>query len=183
MVFDIYTLVESIWVILPAYVANGLVSLVRFFTKKPHPIDFGKTWKGKPVFGKNKTWEGLMFGCLIGMLIGWIEMLSFPFLPFHISPVPLKIIPMSALLGFLLGFGAMAGDTVESFLKRRLNIKPGKPLPVLDQLDFLIGAVIFSSLVMSWEWEWIVLLIILTPVFHFVANITGYLLKIKKYPW
>ena len=182
MVFDIYTLVEAIWLILPAYAANGLAPLVAF-RKKLHPIDGGKKLKGEPLFGPGKSWEGLILGTLIGGLIGLVEVLAFPYLPFDISPIPLNIVAMSALLGLLLGFGAMAGDVAGSFIKRRLKIARGRPAPVLDQLDFLAGALLLSLALVSLQIGWVILLAVITPFIHLTANVIGYALKIKKQPW
>jgi CDP-2,3-bis-(O-geranylgeranyl)-sn-glycerol synthase len=182
MVFDIYTLVEAIYLILPAYAANGLTPLVGL-RKGLHAVDGGRRFKGEPLFGPGKTWEGLVFGTLVGGLIGLIEMLAYPYLPFSISPVSLDIIPMSILLGLLLGSGAMLGDLGGSFIKRRLKVQRGKPAPILDQEDFLAGALLFSLLLVSLKWDWVILLAVITPVIHIVANVIGYVLKVKKQPW
>jgi len=180
--FTIYVLVEAIWLILPAYASNGLTPLVGL-KKKTHPIDMGRKFRRQPLFGPGKTWEGLVFGTFIGGLIGLVEMLAYPSLPFSISPEPLNIVPMSPLLGLLLGFGAMLGDIGGSFIKRQLKIPRGKPAPILDQEDFLIGAFLFSLLLLAPEIEWVILLAVITPVLHITANVIGYLLKIKKQPW
>ena len=182
MVFDIYTLVEAIWLILPAYAANGLTPIVGL-RKGLHPIDAGRKLWGQPLFGQGKTWEGLLFGTLIGGLIGLVQMLAYPYLPFYDSPVLLNIVPMSMILGLVLGFGAMCGDLMGSFLKRRMKIGRGKSAPVLDQEDFLAGALVFSLLLVRLDWDWVILLAVITPVIHIVANGIGYVLKVKKQPW
>ncbi len=182
MVFDIYTLVEVMWLIIPAYAANGLTPILGL-RKGLHPIDGGRRFKGEPLFGPGKTWEGLIFGTIMGGLIGLIEMLAYSYLPFSISPVPLNIVPMSLILGLLLGFGAMSGDLAGSFIKRRLKIPRGRPAPVLDQEDFLAGALVFSLLIIPLEASWVILLVFVTFVVHILANMIGYVLKIKKQPW
>jgi len=181
-IFSIYTLVEALYLILPAYSANGLAPLVGL-RKKLHPIDGGRRFKGEPLFGPGKTWEGLIFGTIVGGLIGMIEMLAYPYLPFSISPVPLNIVPMSLALGLSLGLGAMCGDLAGSFIKRRLKIPRGRPAPILDQEDFLAGALALSMLLVPLEASWVVLLAFVTFVVHIIANMIGYVLKIKKQPW
>jgi len=177
---DIFTFIEALWFILPAYAANGLVPLL----KGKHAIDSGiKLRDGMPLFGKGKTWEGFIGGCIIGALIGMVEMVAYPYLPFNLSPVPLTIVPMSPILGFILGFGSMFGDLISSFVKRRLKIKRGSPAPLLDQLDFVIGALFFSSLLVSIKIEWVVILLVITPVLHLIANGVAYLIKVKNVPW
>ena len=182
MVFDIFTFVEAIWITLPAYAANGLVPLVGL-SERLHPIDGGRSWKGKRVLGDGKSWEGLILGGVIGMIIGTVEMLAFPFLPWEASPVMLDIVPMSPLLGLLIGLGAMVGDAVASFFKRRMGLKRGMSAPILDQDDFVVGALAFTSLAVFVEFGWVVLLLILTPVFHYFASYIGYKAKVKKTPW
>lgn len=179
-VFTIYVLVEATWLVLPAYASNGLVPLF----KGKRRLDCGKKcWDGEPILGPGKTVEGLVLGSIIGAIIGLVEMLAFPYLPWTLSDVPLTLVRMSPLLGFLLGFGAMAGDSAGSFIKRRLKLKRGQPAPLLDQLDFLFGAFFLALLVTPLKLEWVVLMAILTPVFHFAACVIGYLLKVKKEPW
>ncbi|UCD02815.1 MAG: CDP-2,3-bis-(O-geranylgeranyl)-sn-glycerol synthase [Candidatus Aenigmatarchaeota archaeon] len=179
-IFTIYTFVEALWLVLPAYAANGLVPL--FKGKKR--LDFGRNFlDGRPILGKGKTLEGLVIGSVIGIIIALIQMIFFPVLPWGLSDRPLTIIPMGPVLGFLLGFGAMAGDSAASFIKRRFNIRSGGSAPILDQLDFLFGAFLFASLAVTIKLEWVILMAILTPVFHYAACVIGYLLKIKKEPW
>ena len=186
MVFDIFTLVEGLWIILPAYAANGLAPLVKF-KKNLHPIDGNKIFLGKPLFGFGKTWEGFFLGVFVAIIISIVEMLAFPYLPWQLSEeihgVTLNIIPMTPLLGFLLGFGTMFGDLCGSFIKRRLGLARGRPFPVLDQDDFVVGAFVFASFLVAIEISWIVLYLIITPIFHWIASFIGYKLKIKKEPW
>ena len=51
------------------------------------------------------------------------------------------------LLGALMGGGALMGDLVKSFIKRRQNQPPGKPWFPWDQLDWIAGAMLLSSIV------------------------------------
>jgi len=178
-IFNIYVLVECIWLILPAYAANGLAPLVR----GRRAIDSGRKLAGRRVFGDGKTWEGLVFGIVIAVLIALIEMIAYPYLPWGISDVPLVIVPMSALLGFLLGSGAMVGDLVGSFIKRRFGLKRGAPAPLLDQEDFLVGSLLFASLLITVKIEWWILLLVITPVLHWTACIIGYIFKVKRTPY
>lgn len=179
-IFNIYILVEAIWLVLPAYAANGLIPLFRGKRR----LDRGKNFiDGRPLLGKGKTIEGLIIGIIVGITIAVVEMSAFPYLPWGLSDIPLNIVIMSPLLGFLLGFGAVVGDSVASFIKRRFNMKSGQSAPLLDQLDFLFGAFLFASLIVSIKIEWVILLAVLTPIFHWLACAIGYLLKVKKQPW
>jgi CDP-2,3-bis-(O-geranylgeranyl)-sn-glycerol synthase len=90
---------------------------------------------------------------------------------------------MSPMLGFMLGFGAMFGDLMGSFVKRRLKIGRGKPAPLLDQLDFIAGAFALTFLFVIIKLEWVIILLVVTPVLHLIANIIVYLIKVKREPY
>ncbi len=181
MVFDIFTLVEALWFIIPAFAANGFAPVF----KGKHAIDGGRTFRKQPILGAGKTWEGLIGGVVVGGIIGLVEQLAFPFLPWGLSPQLLNIVPMSLTLGLLLGFGALFGDLCGAFVKRRCGIERGRPAPLLDQLDFVIGAFAFAYFFgfVALEASWFVLLFVLTPILHIIANGIGFLLKVKKEPW
>ena len=84
------------------------------------------------------------------------------------------------LIGFLLGFGALLGDAIGSFLKRRIGIKRGESAPILDQLDFLVVALILVSFFVKMDLLFIVLSAILTLIIHLIANTCAYLLNLKN---
>jgi len=178
-IFNIFILVEAVWLILPAYAANGLVPLF----KGSQPVDGGRQLGRRPLFGPGKTWEGLLAGIGIGAIIGLIQFVAFPYIPWNISEVPLTIVPMSALLGILLGLGAMLGDLGGSFIKRRAGLKRGALAPLLDQDDFLVGALVFASILVFVKFEWWVLLLVITPILHWIACLVGYVFKVKKTPY
>ena len=82
-----------------------------------------------------------------------------------------------------MGIGGLTGDLIGSFIKRRLNMDRGAAAPGIDQLDFLIGAVLLSVIIQPIAFFQILLLLIATPLIHLTTNIVGYLLKVKKEPW
>ena len=153
-------IVQAILFILPAYFANSSPVLIGKLTKGKFPIDAGKKWKGQPLLGTGKTWPGFLGGLLIGTFVGGLQ--------------------GALVAGFLLSLGALTGDLVKSFFKRRMKIQRGKSWPLIDQWDFLIGALLFVSLVVRPSLETVVILLIITPLIHLGANTVAYLLKLKK---
>ncbi len=114
------------------------------------------------------------------------QWLTFSPLFFILMNLPLnsrEILAPTIFHGFLLSFGALIGDLIGSFIKRRLNLQRGQPAPVLDQLDFILGALIFSFIEFIPPLEIIVIILVLTPLIHLTANIIGYKLKLKREPW
>ena len=82
--------------------------------------------------------------------------------------------------GFLQGGGVILGDLIKSFYKRRQGIKPGDPWWGWDQLDFVIGCIVLGFWVYVPPAEIVLVLLVLSPILHLLANNIGYLLKIKK---
>jgi len=161
MPMDILNLIiVAIWFILPAYFANSFPVIFGKIFRGKFPIDFNKKWNKKPILGKGKTWPGFFGGILVGILIGFLQ--------------------GRFLAGILLSIGALAGDLVKSFAKRRAGVVSGKPWPVIDQLDFIIGALLFVSIVEMPSLETIIIVLVLTPAFHVAANMAAYLFKVKK---
>jgi CDP-2,3-bis-(O-geranylgeranyl)-sn-glycerol synthase len=178
---------QAIWLILPAYIANASAVLVGGGT----PIDFGKNWKdGKRILGDGKTWRGLIIGTLVGMIGGF----GLSIAAFYINQVDPTYITVSNFLEFPLMipivfsicFGALLGDLIESFFKRRIGRKRGEDWIPFDQVDFILGVLFFSFLMAgflqivglsssNWFFEnftiWHVLfLLVVTPFFHLLAN-------------
>ena len=81
-------------------------------------------------------------------------------------------------------FGAILGDLLFAFIKRRLGISPGKPLPLWDQVGFIILAVLLGSLVEPRPtWQQDVAMIVTTIPVHYVSNLFAWGLSWKKEPW
>jgi CDP-2,3-bis-(O-geranylgeranyl)-sn-glycerol synthase len=90
---------------------------------------------------------------------------------------------------FCLSAGALVGDLLGSFTKRRLGLKRGAPLPLVDQLDFVGGAWLLLFVVArawfieTFSVEIIITVIIITPVLHLFTNYIGFKIGKKRVPW
>jgi CDP-2,3-bis-(O-geranylgeranyl)-sn-glycerol synthase len=170
----------AIWVMLPAYVPNNAAVLVG----GGPPIDGGRTWGERRLLGDGKSWRGLAGGLLAGVAValglnalygpigGWLLAASFP---------------PGAVLG--LPLGALLGDIVASFVKRRTGRPRGAPFPGVDQLDFVVGA-LAVALVFATGWTLatfslpiLVVVLVLTPVLHVGSNLIAFWLGLKDEPW
>jgi CDP-2,3-bis-(O-geranylgeranyl)-sn-glycerol synthase len=160
-------IVNAIIFILPAYCANASPVIAGGGL----PIDLRKNFiDGKPIFGKNKTFRGFLVGLLVGTGVGLAESKAFN------RPL---------MLGLLLSLGALFGDLAGAFLKRRLGIAPGNLLPIVDQVDFVVGALVFSLLLSPslLTWELVLTVLLITPPIHLLTNFAAYKLGMKSNPW
>lgn len=176
----IAVIITTLYFLLPAYLSNsgGLIFGGGL------PVDFGKTdKKGVRWIGDGCTWRGLIGGTVLGTVIGAIQGYFGPYIlenlgQYIFTPICTNLYE-GILVGFLLGLGALIGDAIGSFIKRRIGIERGKPAPILDQLDFLIAALIFVIPIIPLTAEFICLACILTIIIHLLANSIAYSLGIK----
>ena len=186
----IVIILNGFWLFLPAMLPNS--AAVVFGKMGKTKIDFGKSWHGKRIFGDGKSWAGLFGGGFSGIFLGLI------------------LIGVSALFGSsdywgyggfwanvgiltCLSFGAILGDLMAAFIKRRLGLERGAKAPILDQYDFVIGAFLITSIFFpGWVyatyiegWHICALIFLLLVMFgiHRSVNIIGYKMGLKKEPW
>jgi CDP-2,3-bis-(O-geranylgeranyl)-sn-glycerol synthase len=174
----------AVWYMLPAGAGNMtpvLVAKVPLLRDWRWPLDFGKSYRGKRIFGANKTWRGLITGVMAGVLVGYLQSRLYA----HTSltlPSSLYGTAGAMLLGGLLAFGALAGDFIESFVKRQVGVNAGDSWFPFDQIDYIVGACLLGAL-----------LYVLTPLeyaaialiwfgLHLSSSYLGFLMGFKKKP-
>jgi CDP-2,3-bis-(O-geranylgeranyl)-sn-glycerol synthase len=173
---------QGVWFILPAWAGNMLACTFG----GGRPIDGGKTFTdGRPILGKGKTIRGVCVGVFsaIGVALAQRYVLSFfDLYDYWFNPY---------IFGMLMGGGAMIGDLVKSFVKRRLDFPSGSPFPPFDQLDFIAGALVMYYGVGPYvlnrfyhlTWKPLLAIVVISPLIHLLFNIIGYKLNMKDVWW
>lgn len=170
------TLVVAIWLMLPAYIAN--VSAAFFGGKTP--IDGGVSCGKTRLLGDGKTYEGTLKGISCGFIFGILQQLFLH--SFGLFPSFLVVL-------VCLSAGAMFGDMLGSFIKRRAGLNRGAPLPLVDQLDFVAGAWLLLFLfardwfIESFSLNIIIAVVIITPLLHLLTNYVGFKMGRQDVPW
>ncbi len=161
-------IVGAIWFILPAYVANAAPVILGGGT----PLDWGRKFTDRRrIFGPGKTIRGFAAGLIAGTILGVLQgTATGQFSTYFIH-------------GFLLALGALTGDLLGSFVKRRLNIARGDTAPVLDQLGFVVFALLLTSPLVAPGWDVILAILIITLPIHLATNFVGYRLGLKSRPY
>jgi CDP-2,3-bis-(O-geranylgeranyl)-sn-glycerol synthase len=151
--------------ILPAWVANGAPVIFGGGA----PLDFNKKLMGRPIFGKHKTIRGTASGILGGFVAATLE---YAFLSFPLA------------LGFALALGAVAGDLINSFIKRRAGMAEGAHVVILDQYSFFIVALLFSLPFGGLpNYAGLLVVALLTGLLHKGTNVLAHKARIKQVPW
>ena len=133
------------------------------------PLDFGTTLQGVRVLGTHKTIRGMLVAVCAGAVTGGIE-----------AVVMHQKISFGFFIGAVFGFGAIAGDAVKSFYKRRLRIASGSSWIPFDQIDFVIGATIAGIFFIPISFPVFIFAIFFIGCASYVVSFIGIALHIKK---
>jgi CDP-2,3-bis-(O-geranylgeranyl)-sn-glycerol synthase len=181
-------IILAIWLMLPAYIANPSAALFGGGT----PVDLGKMFiDGKRWLGDGKTYRGLLAGTVCGMLIGASQILLAPYIAPYLAGIvnPDHLLTWTAVAAITMPFGALLGDMIKSFFKRRIGYERGAMLPVADQLDFVAGAWVLTYIVApawitsNFTLGVIITVLVITPILHVATNVVGFKLGKKDVPW
>ncbi len=174
--------VGALWAVLPAYLPNNAAVLAG----GGRPIDGGRTLGDRRLLGDGKTWRGTAAGTAAGIALA-VSLDALAGRAGAAVGVTLPGFPLVAALG--LALGAMVGDVAASFLKRRSGRERGAAVPGLDQLDFVVGALVFAA---AGAPEWfaatftparLAVVVVVTPALHVGTNVAAYALGLKDEPW
>ncbi len=168
-----FDLIHILLFLIPPYVANAAPVVLGGGA----PIDLGRrTWDGRRILGDGKTIRGLVAGLVAGFTAGFVE-------AYAVGEGTLLTIAI------LSSCGAMAGDIIGSFVKRRLNVERGRPSLVMDQLLFIVLAIACAYPVLSVQTpdillpESVLFILLFTYVMHRAMNIVANRMGLKKVPW
>lgn len=178
----------SLWLFLPAGLANvtpifaaRIPGLQRFDL----PVDLGRSVDNIRLLGPNKTWRGLIAGVAVASFVFWLQQLAVAnsaALAAAVNSTSEPTLLPYWLLGPLLAIGALVGDLVKSFIKRRSGIAPGRPWFPYDQVDSILGAIALSLLVIRLPLATYAISLLLWTAIQMASQYIGYWLRIKERP-
>ena len=170
---------QLVWLMLPAGIANIGASISRYIPLLNYPVDFGKSWRGKRIFGAHKTWRGVVFGTLLGISTFLLQRYLYQF-AFAKDLSLINYDQQTWTFGLLLGSGAIWGDIVKSFFKRRINRVPGESWLPFDQIDYTVGGLIAISFIYFPGWLMSFSIVLFGFLLHIVFNLLGHILKLQR---
>ncbi len=161
-----------ILVILPLIISGSLHMIIiknNAFSYLAHPISEG-------LFGANKTWRGVILMPLLNGILLWLLNLIFNL-----------EVDSPFFIGAVLGFAYILFELPNSFIKRRLGIKPGEDskthkylFRVIDRLDSSIGVAIAYYLITPYDLKIALAVLILGVLIHYIISLALVKLSIKK---
>ena len=175
-----------LWFFLPAGLANAtpiFAAQLPYLKDWSFPLDGYMTFRGKRVFGEHKTLRGLLSGILVGVVTAYLQVVLYEQLPLVRTFVSLDYTAIHPLLlGALAYTGALAGDALKSFVKRQGGVAPGKRWFPWDQLDYILGGIVFTCWYVPLSFSHYLLLGLVWFLLHPLSTFIGYELKLKESP-
>lgn len=193
------TIVKMYVTLLPAIIAGILVMVwckTKLMKSAMKPMDMGKNFfDGKRIFGDNKTWKGfigyLIFDTVSTVIWGavchssGIDHLNY----FYVNHENTFLFNLT--VGVLLGLGYALFELPNSFLKRRLDITPGKTISggwkiffiFLDQADSIFGCALVVWLFYDLGIGLYLLYVLVGALTHIIMNMLLYVCKLRKNPF
>lgn len=170
------------WLLLPAGFANMAAPVAaKLFPALGRPIDGGVMLRGHRLLGENKTWRGLVAGTLVAELVFLAQVaVAGAYDVFAGSSYDLTDVPL--FVGAVLGFGALFGDMVKSFFKRQIGIASGRSWLPFDQIDWIVGSLLFVLLFVRPVWWHVIVAVIVGFAAHILVKFIGYKAHLDKEP-
>ncbi len=179
----------ALWVYFPAAMGNMTPILVAKSSWKPlrnwtTPIDFGKTFRGRQIFGTHKTWRGLVTGMIASTIILAIQQVIFRhthFMQDWLHGFDFGHLP-TLIAGPLFGLGALGGDAIKSFFKRQRDTPPGESWFPFDQIDLPLGALVATWPLIHPSLSIAITAVLLGLAAQLISSYIGFLLHLKDKP-
>lgn len=183
-------LAQALWLFAPLVFSGAVSGVVLRYDLLPglkRPIDGGRSFRGRRIFGASKTWRGIavaVAGCVTAAAIQtcWLSGLAGPLAVAELRGA--DVVPF----GIAMGLGAMLGELPNSFVKRRLDMAPGGtttgPLSVLfwvwDQVDLLTAAWPLIAFWVPPTPRLVAASFVVALAIHPTVSLAGYLLHARK---
>jgi CDP-2,3-bis-(O-geranylgeranyl)-sn-glycerol synthase len=158
------------------------------------PLDGGRTFRGRRLFGANKTVRGLIVmvpaTAAAFVVVSVVVRIAVPGDPRFAGLWPLSEAGYAGL-GALAGLGFMLGELPNSFVKRQLDIEPGARAQtptaaawqfVFDRADSGLGMLCALSLAVPVPWQTWAFVLLVGWTVHWSFSVVLFFLRVKPRP-
>jgi CDP-2,3-bis-(O-geranylgeranyl)-sn-glycerol synthase len=156
------------------------------------PLDGGRMFRGRRILGENKTLRGFVI-MIPAAALAFGAVAALISLPQGVPPATLwQLTPAGyAALGAWAGFGFMAGELPNSFVKRQLGILPGQAPGsgltraicfTVDHIDSIVGMLAAVTVAVHTPWTTWLWVLILGPSIHLLFSWWLFRMGVKGRP-
>ena len=156
---------KALLLILVANSAPILIRQITVFARLDYPLDFKYRFiDGNRLLGHSKTWRGLIAALLATMLCSYL-------------------IQTGWNTGLMAGALAMLGDSLSSFSKRRLAIKPSGMAIGIDQIPESLLPLLYLHHVWQLDWLNVWVLVVIFMLLELALSRILFRFHIRKRPY
>lgn len=185
-------LVQILWLALPLVLVGAfhMVAVKRdWFPALRVPVDGGATFRGRRLFGENKTWRGIAILTIGTTLLVWGQALAMARVD-ALGALALidfdRVVP--GLVGALMGLGYALGELPNSFIKRQMGIAPGVTeagpagafFSLIDQADSVVGCLLLLAVVWRPGWPVFAAALVVCTLLHVAFNAGFHAIGVRK---
>ena len=163
-------LIQLLYFMAPAYLANMAPPFLKYWKGWNRPIS--ERW-----LGSHKTVLGVVAGISVALTAAGVQ----ASMNWQASLLPYR--DAWPLVGLALGGGAMFGDALKSLIKRARGIAPGQRWVPADQLDFVLGSLLFSAPLVNLAWSDIAIIAGVSFAGDIAVNHAAFALGIRDTNW
>ncbi len=158
------------------YILTPLIlsNVLHMWVVKRNYLAFSAVPIHKNWFGENKTWRGFAFVSLANLLILWMMLLFFP-------------ADVNPWLGALFGAVYMLAELPNSWLKRKMGIKPGATpsrgaffFKLIDKMDSSLGVALTACVCFPYSLSEFGLIFLVNVLIHSLFSLVLYMVHLKK---
>lgn len=183
-------LIETTYLIAPLLVAGAVLAPVVKLDLTPslaRPLDLGRTFRGRRIFGANKTWRGLLVMSGVSVLVVLAQSQLYDIEAFRAVSMVDYHRTNPFLLGLALGLSYSLSELPNSFVKRRVGIAPGSVSGrhrvvqyVIDQADSPAGGTLALALFLGTRAEALLLVFAVGFCLHVVMDRLFFFFAVKR---
>lgn len=158
---------DTLLIILLIVIANGgpIIARLVFKSRYDMAVDAGRCFvDGRPLFGNSKTWRGLLSSIVLTSAVAVIVGVGFT-------------------IGVLVALGAMSGDLMASFIKRRLSMAPSSMALFLDQIPESLIPAMFLMHIYTLSWLDVTVIVVMFTCIELILSVLLYKIGIRKHPY
>jgi CDP-2,3-bis-(O-geranylgeranyl)-sn-glycerol synthase len=165
----LFRVAQLLYFMAPAYAANMAPPFVRYWRGWNRPIS--EAW-----LGSHKTIVGFAAGVLAAVAVTYAQ-----------SRIAWDGALLSyghwVILGLRFGVGALTGDSAKSLVKRRVGVAPGAPWRPWDQVDFVLGALLFVWGTATLTWIDVTATLVISVAGHVLVSHVAYWIGVRDVSW
>ncbi len=177
----ILELLTMCYPVIGAAILHMVVVKLNLFKTLKYPMDHFKSFRGKRIFGNNKTYRGLVVMVVLSIMFTYLHHYLSGDSQYNLLDYSRYSIPFYSVL---FGLGYILGELPNSFFKRQINVEPGSAdgfwLHIIDQVDSVSFIMLILIPFSNYTWTHFFVGVVFFGVVHLAINYILFIIGVRK---